>query len=298
MFIAALLWGLNAPISKAVMVSVTALSLTSYRMIGGAICFWIASLFIKKEKIERKDMLRMFFAALLGVVFNQGLFVFGLSRTSPINAAMVTTMLPIITMGVAAIYLKEPITGKKAGGVLMGAAGALLLIFSASSASSGTGSVIGDICCLVSQISVAIYLTLYKDLFVKYSPITVSKWMFTFATICFLPFSFTNVISIDYPSLSYQTITGICFVVFGATFIAYLGMQMAQKVLRPTVVSMYNYLQPIVAAIVAVSLGMDTFGWQKWIAVAFVFGGVYIVTQSKSKAQLDEENVNKENLQK
>ena len=85
---------------------------------------------------------------------------------------------------------------------------------------------------------------------------------------------------------------------FGATFIAYLWMQMAQKVLRPTIVSMYNYLQPIVAAIVAVTMGMDTFGWLKCIAVVLVFSGVYIVTQSKSKTQLDEEKVNKENLQK
>ncbi len=293
MVVADTLWGLNAPIGKAVMFTVTALSLTTFRMVGAAACFWLASLFIKRENVSHKDMLRIFFASLLGVVFNQGLFIYGLSQTSPINAAIVTTMLPIVTMIVAALYLKEPITNKKVLGIFMGALGAFILILSSGS-SSFAGSIIGDICCLVSQISVAIYLTLYKDLFAKYSPITVSKWMFTYASICFIPVSFNDVTSMDFLSLQLHTVTGICFVVVGATFIAYLCMQIGQKVLRPTVVSMYNYLQPIVASIVAVSLGMDNFGWQKWIAILLVFGGVYVVTQSKSKAQLDAEIKGKE----
>ena len=287
---AGIIWGLNAPIAKAVMLSVSALSLTTFRMAGGAVCFWIASLFIKNETVPPKDMLRIFFASLLGVVFNQGLFIFGLSQTTPSNAAIVTTMLPIVTMIVAAIYLKEPITNKKVLGIFMGAIGAFLLIISNGGSSSGnSNSIIGDICCMISQFSVAIYLTLYKDLFTKYSPITVSKWMFTYASICFIPFSFSDVTSTEFTTLNISTIAGISFVVIGATFIAYLFMQIAQKNLRPTVVSMYNYLQPIVASIIAYYLGMDSFGWMKWVAIALVFCGVYVVTQSKSRAQLEAE---------
>lgn len=59
--------------------------------------------------------------------------------------------------------------------------------------------------------------------------------------------------------------------------------------LRPTVASSYNYVQPLVATLVAVSLGMDTFGWLKGVAVLLVFAGVYIVTISKSRAQLEAE---------
>ncbi len=59
-----------------------------------------------------------------------------------------------------------------------------------------------------------------------------------------------------------------------------------QKTLRPTVISMYNYVQPIVGTSVSILLGMGTFGIAKGIAVALVFTRVYIVTQSKSREQM------------
>ena len=62
-----------------------------------------------------------------------------------------------------------------------------------------------------------------------------------------------------------------------------------KRLLRPTVVSMYNYMQPIVATIAAIAMGIGGFGWEKGIAIAFVFLGVYIVTQSKSRADLEKQ---------
>ena len=99
-----ILWGLMAPIGK----SALALSVTTFRMVGAAACFWLLSLFCKREQVDHRDMLKIFFAALFALVFNQGVYIFGLSMTSPIDASIVTTMLPIVTMIVAAIYLKEP----------------------------------------------------------------------------------------------------------------------------------------------------------------------------------------------
>jgi drug/metabolite transporter (DMT)-like permease len=81
----------------------------------------------------------------------------------------------------------------------------------------------------------------------------------------------------------------IVYVVVFATFVAYLLIPVGQKLLRPTIVSMYNYLQPLVSSFVAVVLGMDTFGWIKSIAAILIFAGVYIVTQSKSRAQMEKE---------
>lgn len=114
------MWGLMAPVGKFVLSGavVTPLILTDCRMIGAACLFWIASIFTKQEHVNHKDMLSMFFAALLGIVFNQGSYLFGLGLTTPINASIVTTSLPILTMIIAAIYLREPITGKKLLGVL------------------------------------------------------------------------------------------------------------------------------------------------------------------------------------
>ncbi|WP_420511728.1 EamA family transporter, partial [Klebsiella pneumoniae] len=71
------------------------------------------------------------------------------------------------------------------------------------------------------------------------------------------------------------------------SFIAYICIMTAQKLMRPTVVSMYNYVQPIVASIAAILMGIGSFGWEKGVAIALVFLGVYFVTQSKSKADLE-----------
>lgn len=289
MLAANVIWGLNAPIAKAVLnTDITALSLTTFRMVGAAVAFWIASVFTKKEHVKHEDMLMLFFAALLGIVLNQGSFIFGLSLTSPIDASIVSTTTPIIAMVVAAIYLKEPVTGKKVLGIFVGALGALLLIFSSqhTSASGKGGNIWGDLLCLSAQVSFALYLAIFKNLIGRYSIFTSMKWMFTYASICFIPFSYQDVSTVNFLSITPVTYAQILFVVLGATFLAYICMLTGQKTLRPTLVSMYNYVQPVVASFIAVSMGMDTFGWSKAAAIVLVFVGVYIVTQSKSRAQL------------
>lgn len=288
---ASILWGLNAPIGKSVLNEFSALSVTSFRFIGAATAFWILSLFLPKEHVSSKDMLRLFFAALFGILLNQGMFVFGLSLTDPIEASIITTTSPIITMIIAALYLKEPITNKKVRGIFLGAIGALTLILGSHTIASGSSfHTWGNLLCLFAQLSFAIYLTVFKDLISKYSLVTINKWMFLYATMCFIPFSFRNVITIDFTAIPADMILRVLYVVLGATFLSYLLMMTGQKVLRPTVVSMYNYVQPIASTIAAVLMGMDTFGLSKGIAMALVFVGVFLVTQSKSKAQVDAES--------
>lgn len=284
------MWGLMAPIGKFILSGavITPLLMTDFRMIGAACLFWIASLFTQPEHVNHKDMLSLFFAALFGIVFNQGTYIFGLGMTSPINASIVTTSLPILTMVIAAIYLREPITRKKLLGVFMGAVGALLLILSGQPMSGGqSGSIGGDLLCLFAQFCFSLYLVFFKGLIGKYSPITLMKWMFTYASICLIPFSYTEIVQLDWSLLDYKVIAGLVMVVFCATFISYLLIPIGQKNLRPTVTSMYNYLQPIVASILAVAWGMDSFNALKIVAVILVFSGVFFVTQSKSRAQLE-----------
>lgn len=288
MLVASIVWGLNSPIGKAALDGgVDALTLTTFRMVGAAAAFWITSLFVKREHVKSEDLMLLFFAALFGIVLNQGTFIFGLSLTSPINASIVTTMAPIVTMIVAALYLKEPITGKKVFGIFLGAMGALILILSSGAVAGKSGNIWGDLLCLTAQISFAVYLTVFKGLITRYSTITIMKWMFMYASICFIPFSFHDVAGTDFAALSTTTYLEIAFVVLGATYLSYLLVVIGQKSLRPTLVSMYNYVQPIVASILSVAIGMDTFGWSKAAAIVLVFIGVYVVTQSKSKAQLD-----------
>lgn len=289
MLTANVLWGCMSPSSKIVLSSglVNAISLTTFRMLGAAIVFWIASFFMPKEHVPHEDLKDLFFAALFGIVLNQGSYIFGVSMTSPIDATIVATSTPIITMIIAAFYLKEPITGTKILGVFVGAAGALTLILSGQQASAGGGNVWGDLLCLFAQCCFSIYVVVYKGLIGKYSPVTLMKWMFTYSAICTIPFSYSSVSSIDFATLPLSIYLNIAVVVLGGTFFAYLLIPIGQRALRPTVATMYNYVQPIVASIITVIVGLDTFGLMKSIAIVLVFLGVYIVTRSKSKAQMD-----------
>ena len=277
-----ILWGLMAPIGKSALMEFSALSVTTFRMVGAAACFWLLSAFCKHEHVDHRDMLKIFFASLFALVFN-------LSMTSPIDASIVTTTLPIVTMIIAAIYLKEPITNLKVLGIFVGAMGALTLILSSQAAGSGNGSIIGDLLCLVAQISFSIYLTVFKGLSQKYSPITLNKWMFIYASMCYIPFSYQDVAGIQWAEISTAAYVQVGYVVIGGSFLAYIFIMTAQRLLRPTVVSMYNYMQPIVASIAAIIMGLGVFGWEKGIAIALVFLGVYIVTKSKSKADFEKE---------
>lgn len=280
------LWGLMAPIGKSALQEFSAVSVTTFRMTGAAIAFWIFSAFMPKEQIPPKDMLKIFFASMFALTFNQGMYIFGLSMTSPIDASIVTTTLPIITMIVAAIFLKEPITNKKVLGIFVGAMGALILICSGSS-SAGSGSIWGDLLCMVAQLSFSIYLTVFKSLTQKYSVITLNKWMFIYASMCYIPLSYNDIAAIEWSTVPTTTILQVLYIALAGSFLAYIFIMTAQKMMRPTVVSMYNYMQPIVASIASIVMGVGVFGWQKGVAIALVFAGVYIVTQSKSKADLD-----------
>lgn len=291
MLMANVLWGCMSPSSKIVLSSglINAISLTTFRMLGAAIVFWIASIFTRKEHVPHEDLKHLFFAALFGIVFNQGTYIFGVSQTSPIDATIVATSTPIITMIIAAFYLKEPITGTKILGIFVGAAGALTLILSGQQTAvtgNGSNNVWGDILCLIAQCSFRIYVVVYKGLIGRYSPVTLMKWMFTYSAICTIPFSYNSVASIDFATLPLDIYLNIAVVVLGGTFFAYLLVPIGQRILRPTVATMYNYVQPIIASIITVIVGLDTFGLMKSIAIALVFLGVYIVTRSKSKEQL------------
>lgn len=286
------MWGLMSPFSKYVMASgvISSLLLTDFRIIGAAAAFWIASFFAPHEHVPHGDMIRLFFASMLGIVLNQGSFIMGLGMTSPIDASIITTTTPIIVMVLAAIFLKEPITGLKVLGIFFGALGALVLILSGTgtpSPSGTTGNIWGNLLCFMAQCSYSCYFVLYKDLIGRYSAVTLMKWMFTYASIVIIPFSYSELASAQWTAMGAVEIGGSAFVVLGATFLSYLLIPIGQHALRPTVACMYNYVQPIVASLVAVLLGIAGLGWLKVVAIVLVFTGVYMVTQSKSRAQLE-----------
>ena len=278
-------WGLMAPIGKNAMLNgIDGIDLVSFRVLGGALLFWLTSLFTKKEHVPVKDILLLGCAGLFALVFNQCSYTIGLNLTSPSNSSIMTTSMPIFAMVLSFFILKEPITWQKAGGVLLGCAGAVIIITtSATAGNAKVGNIWGDLLCMSAQLSFALYLSLFKPLIQKYSLFTVNKWMFTWATLIIWPFTLGHVSSIDFASVPMSTWWETGFVVFFGTYISYICMMVGQQTLRPTVVSVYNYMQPLVSVSVSVAVSLAVFKPSQALAAILVFSGVWFVVKSKSK---------------
>lgn len=278
-------WGLMAPIGKDAMLNgIDGIDLVSFRVLGGALLFWLTSLFTKKEHVPVKDILLLGCAGLFALVFNQCSYTIGLNLTSPSNSSIMTTSMPIFAMVLSFFILKEPITWQKAGGVLLGCTGAVIIITtSATAGNAKVGNIWGDLLCMSAQLSFALYLSLFKPLIQKYSLFTVNKWMFTWATLIIWPFTLGHVSNIDFASVPMSTWWETGFVVFFGTYISYICMMVGQQTLRPTVVSVYNYMQPLVSVSVSVAASLAVFKTSQALAAILVFSGVWFVVKSKSK---------------
>jgi drug/metabolite transporter (DMT)-like permease len=260
--------------------------LFTFRAACAAALFWLLSLFTKRERVPWRDLLGMLGASVLGLILPQMTFLYAISMTAPIDLSVVNSITPIMTMFVAAIFLKEPITWKKAGGVALSFGGVVWLILQ----STHTGGVehsspMGIALVVLNALCFALYLGICRPIIRRYSVVTLMKWMFLFALVLILPFSARGVATLDYAAIPGPVWWEVAYLVFFATFVAYFLIPIGQQRIRPTLVSMYNYLQPIIASVVGVALDMDRLTWMKVLAAVMVFVGVAVVNRSRARQE-------------
>ena len=260
--------------------------LFTFRAACAAALFWLLSLFTKRERVPWRDLLGMLGASVLGLILPQMTFLYAISMTAPIDLSVVNSITPIMTMFVAAIFLKEPITWKKAGGVVLSFGGVVWLILQ----STHTGGVehsspMGIALVVLNALCFALYLGICRPIIRRYGVVTLMKWMFLFALVLILPFSARGVATLDYAAIPGPVWWEVAYLVFFATFVAYFLIPIGQQRIRPTLVSMYNYLQPIIASVVGVALGMDRLTWMKVLAAVLVFVGVAVVNRSRARQE-------------
>lgn len=267
--------------------TVSPIVLFTLRAIGATALFWIISLFAPKEKIDRSDMWKIVIASFLGLFMPQLTFLGAITMTTSIDSSVLGTLAPIFTMIIAAIFLKEPITLKKAAGVAISFGGILFLIFNSTTASNGVEHTkpMGVALMLLNGVTFGSYLGIFRPLISKYSVINFMKWMFLFSLLMSLPFSAKGLVTTDYSAISLNVGLEIAFVIVFATFVSYFLIPLGQKKLRPTLVSMYSYLQPMIAVIISIISGMDVLTWKKVAAMILVFAGVAIVNRSRAATQ-------------
>lgn len=271
------------------MAFISPLGLFCFRAVGATLLFWIVSFFMPKEKVDVKDFTKIFFASMLGLFFTQLTFLKASTIATPLDISIINAITPIFTMFVAAIVLKEPITLKKAGGVMLSFCGIIFLIL--NTVRAGNGSVtetkpLGILLVICNSLFFACYLGIFKPLISKYNVITFMKWMFLFSAIVAIPFDIKELTHLNMVAMPAKYLYELGFIILFSTFIAYFLIPIGQKVLRPTVISLYGYLQPVIATVMGILMGMDRLNWQKIVAAALVFTGVILVNKSRAAGQI------------
>lgn len=285
-FLAYAIFGLNIVICKDLTGShiFSPLALFSIRSVCACGLFWLISLLFPREKVDVKDFPKIFLAAFLGYFCCQLSFLMAIPQVTPMTSSIVSSLSPIYTMFIAAIAIKEPITFKKAGGVLVSFAGMLLLVLGGMNTSGvQDNSVQGVLLLIVNGLSFALYLGIFKPLISKYSVCSFMKWIFLFSTLMSLPFTSSELVQVNWSAIPSRILLELGFLVFFATFVSYYLIPYGQKRLRPTLVSMYAYVQPIIATAISICIGMDNLSWQKILSAVLVFSGVVIVSRSRKR---------------
>ena len=285
LLIANLIYALNFTIAKDVMPNFILPSAFILLRVMGALFLFSFSYFIFFfQKIELKDILRFAICGLFGVAINQLFFFEGLNLTTPINAAIVMTTNPILVMLLSFIIVKEAISFRKILGITLGFVGASTLILSDGAIDLSSNNSTGNLFVFINATSYGLYLVIVKPLLNKYHPLTVLFYVFAFGLLFVLPFGYDDLTIVKWGTIPVNIYLEIIFVVVCTTFIAYLLNSSALKTLTASTVSIYIYLQPILASLFAIFLGADFLDEKKIIASVLIFSGVYLVSIRPSES--------------
>jgi drug/metabolite transporter (DMT)-like permease len=278
---ATIIYALNHTIAKGVMPHyVQPFGFIIFRVGGAALLFWLISFWGPKEKIEKKDYLRMLVCAILGMGINMLVFFKGLALSTPINSAVLVTTTPIIVLILSAIYIKEKVSGRKILGITIGLLGALgLILFSSEIRQDAPNIKMGNFLILMNSVFYGSYLIIVRPLLDKYHPFTFMKWLFTLGIFLVLPFGYLEFTEIDFSNLPSEAILSIIFVVVGTTFCTYLFNIFALTQLKASTLSAFVYVQPLIGILYATATGKDSLTTLKILAACLVLVGVYLASR-------------------
>ena len=280
------IFGLNIVINKDVANSgvVTPIAMFTLRAVGATLLFWLISCFLPKEKVQAGDFWKIALASFVGLFVPQLTFLKAITMATSIDTSILGSLTPVFTMFIAAAVLKEPLTLKKIAGVATSFVGVMLLIFNSVHFKGGAEhtTIMGVVLLLLNTLSFATYLGVFRPLINRYSVVSFMKWMFLFSIVMSLPFSARDLMAMEYAAIPATVAWEIGFVIVFATFVAYFLIPCGQKRIRPTLVGMYSYLQPIIAVVISIIAGLDRFTPVKVLAAMLVFGGVIIVNRSRA----------------
>ena len=280
---ATIFWGVNYPFTKALIPDfMSSEGVAAFRLLGGCLLFWLSSFFMKAEKIEKQDFLNIIIGGAVGLFGCIYLFVIALNYGSAIDIAIIMTLQPAFVMLLEVIFLhRRPDLTEYAGLAISFIGASLVILTDHTGTSHANNFLLGDFFAICAGICFAIYLVILQKPTQRYKPISLLRWVFFFAAI---PGLF---LVPDLPSMPIWTADKlvpwleIAFIVLCPTFLAYLLVQPASKMIGSVLVALYQYLTPVVAALASILMGLDHLRWGQVAAMLLIVAGMLLTNYGK-----------------
>lgn len=206
------------------------------------------ALFGRRAIPSRADLLPLAFFALLGIVLNQGLFLVGLQRSTPMNAGLVICLIPVFAYTVAVIGRRETFHRRRALGVLVALAGAVPL-FAARGADLGAEHAFGNLLMAGNALCYAVYLVYSKPLLRRMPPLVLVTWVYVLS-LPWLPL-FAWGTDLVPASASPAAWWSLAYVIVFPTVLAYALNTYALARVEASTTAFFVFAQPVITALAA-----------------------------------------------
>jgi len=273
-------------LGKIALRTLPSLSLVAFRVFGAAIALSAVGAATKKlGRIARSDWALLVVCSLLGVVFNQWLFVKGLSLTTAVNATLLGTTIPVFTLLVSIILGNDTASLRRIVGILVAAAGVIYLI-GPERVDLSHGA--GDLLIISNSLFYGTYIAISKRLVERYNALTVITWIFIIGSLPTLPIGVISLAKVPVKEVPAVVWLSVAYIVLVATVVCYYLNSWALARVPPSTVAVYIYLQPLIAFILAPLLLGEKVSPRVIIAALLVFAGVAIVTRRGRSRAIEE----------
>jgi len=282
--LAAIFWGVNVSFTKALIPEwMSSEGVTAVRLIGGCALFWLASLFVKCERIARQDWLRLVLGGVVGLFGFIYIFVMSLRYGNPIDISIIMTLPPVFVVLMGVIFMKRRPGWMEYAGIAVSFVGAAVVVLGGQAGKNGSDNLLGDLLAVASTICYAFYLVILEKPSHTYRPVNMLRWVFLFAA---LP-ALALVPGMQHEGIMHATKATpwleIGFILLCPTFLAYFLVQPAIKYIGSELVSIYQYLIPVFASISAVVMGLDRLKWIQVLAMVIIVGGMVLTNVGKKR---------------
>lgn len=278
-------------VGKLALRTLPSIALVGFRVAGASLVLIVlARVSGNFRPIDRQDWPLLIVSSALGLIFNQWLFVKGLSITTAINATLLSTSIPVSTLIIGMFLGTDRTTWRRMLGIALAGAGVLYLIGPGRSDFSAATRV-GDLLIVANSLCYGAYIAVSKDLVRKYNALTVITWIFIIGSVATIPPGLFSLSQIQLSSVSWKVWIEVAYIIVLPTAITYYLNAWALARVPPSTVAVYIYLQPLIAFVVAPIVLGETLGMRALVSSLLIFVGVFIVTRSRRRPDVDEAKI-------